>query len=160
MYKDLENARKEIEKLKQEINQNTQENIQAETSAIMESNQLESTNEEIIEHDSLTWCHSPPNILYGLETERWHSTPTKPETSNQQNLEKDNSNTTKLSTAKDTSNIHYENSNVLTGLENTRNELQEQVATAQKSNQDKMAMLLRERTELKKRGRYEDFDLQ
>ena len=159
LYKDLEKARNEIEKLKQEINQNTQENIQAETSAIMESNQLESTNEEIIEHDSLTWCHSPQSFLYGLESEKCHSTPTKPETTNQQNLGKDNSNTTKLSTAEDNSNIHYENSNVLTGLENTRNELQEQVANAQKSNQDKMEMLLRERTELKKPAKYEDFDL-
>ena len=54
LYKDLENARKEIEKLKQEINQNTQENIQAETSVIMDSNQMENTNEEIIEPDLLT----------------------------------------------------------------------------------------------------------
>ena len=96
----------------------------------------------------------------GQNLKKCHSTPNKPETSNQQNLEKDNSNTTKLSTAKDNSNIHYENSNVLTGLENTRNELQEQVTNAQKSNQDKMEMLLRERTELKKPTRYEDYDLQ
>ena len=88
------------------------------------------------------------------------STPYKTGTSEKQHLEKDNSNTTKLSTAKDNSNIHYENSNVLTELENTRNELQEQVANAQKSNQDKMEMLLRERTELKKPARYEDYDLQ
>ena len=61
---------------------------------------------------------------------------------------------------KDSSNIHYENTNVLTGLENTRNELQEQITIAQKSNQDKMEMLLRDRTQLKQPEKYKDFDLQ
>ena len=96
----------------------------------------------------MIWDHSHQNFLYGLESEKCHSTPTKPETLSQSNLEKDSSN------------IHYENTNVLTGLENTRNELQEQITTAQKSNQDKMEMLLRDRTELKQPEKYKDFDLQ
>ena len=142
LYKDLEDARKEIEKLNQEINQNTPENLTAETSAKMGSSKLESDQEEIIENDSLVWDHSHQNFRFGLESENCHSTPTKPETLSQSNLEKDSSN------------IHYENTNVLTGLENTRNELQEQITVAQKSNQDKMEMLLRDRTQLKQPEKY------
>ena len=146
LYNDLEDARKEIEKLNQEINQNSLDNQTAETSAKRGSNKLESDKEERTENDSLVWDHSHQNFLFGLESENCHSTPTNPGPLSHSNLEKDSSK------------IHYENTNELTGLENTRNELQEQITTAKKSNQDKMEMLLRDRTELKQPEKYKDFD--
>ena len=151
---------KKIEKLRLEITRNTQENVQAETSVKVDSNQRENTNEDTIEPDSLTWCHSPPSILYGLETDRWQSTPSKTGTSDQQQLEKDNSNTTQHSTAKDSSSIVYANSSAITGLENSKIEFQEQVTNAQKANQENMEMLLRERAALRMPVKYQEYDLQ
>ena len=146
LSKDLENAREEINKLRLEITKNTQETIQEETSVIVDSNQGENTKEDTIEPTSMTWCHSPTSILYGLETDRLQSTPYKTGTSEKQHLEKDNSNTTLHSTAQHSSqSIVYENSCEIAGMENSRNEFQEEVTNAQKTNQENMEMLLRER---------------
>ena len=75
-------------------------------------------------------------------------------------MEKDNSNTTQHSTAKDSSSIVYANSIAITGLENSKNEFQEQVTNAQKTNQENMEMLLRERAGLRMPVKYQEYDLQ
>ena len=82
LSKDLENAREEISQLRLEITKNTQETVQEEsTSIIVDSNQGKNIHEDTMEPTSMSWCHSPTSILYGLENDRMQSTPYRTGTS-------------------------------------------------------------------------------
>ena len=113
----------------------------------MNSNQGEITNEDTIEPNSMSWCHSPTSILYGLDIDRLQSTPNRTGTSEEQHLKKDNSNT--LGGINSSQSIVYENSCEIAGIENSKNEFQEEVDKAQKTNKEDMEMLLRERAGLR-----------
>ena len=52
---------------------------------------------------------------------------------------------------------HYENTAEISGIENSRNELQEEIISAQEANQARMQMNLRNREELKEPEKYKDF---
>ena len=110
-----------------------------------------------MEPTSMSWCHSPTSILYGLETDRMQSTPYRTGTSEEQHLKKDNSNT--LGGINSSQSIVYENSCEIAGIENSKNEWQEEVAKAQKTNKENMEKLLRKRP-LRQPVRYQDYDLQ
>ena len=147
LYHDLQEARKVIEKLKQETNQNSLEEQPEESSANGGSNKLENDREERTENNSLVWDHSHQSLLFGIESENCHSTPTIAGPLSNSDF------------GKESNQKHYENTNEITGLENTRNELQEEITTAKEANQNKMEMLLRNREELKQPEKYKDFDL-
>ena len=52
---------------------------------------------------------------------------------------------------------HYENTTEISGLQNSRNEMQEEITSAKEANQERMQMLLRNREELKEPEKYKDF---
>ena len=141
LYNDLQEARKVIEKLNQEINQNSLEDQPEESSANGGSNKLESDREERAENNSLVWDHSHQSLLFGIESENCHSTPTIAGPLSNSDF------------GKESNQKHYEN------LDNTINELKEEITTAKEANQNKMEMLLRNREELKQPEKYKDFDL-
>ena len=124
----------------------------------MDSNQEKNANEDTMEPTSMSWCHRPTSILYGLENDRMQSTPYRTGTSEEQHLKKDNSNT--LGGINSSQSIVYENSCEIAGIENSKNEFQEEVDKAQKTNQENMEMLLRERAGLRMPVKYQEFDLQ
>ena len=124
----------------------------------MNSNQGEITNEDTIEPTSMSWCHSPTSILYGLENDRMQSTPYRTGTSEEQHLKKDNNNT--LGGIDSSQSIVYENSCEIAGIENSKNEFQEEVDKAQKINKENMERLLRDREGLKMPVKYQEYDLQ
>ena len=148
LYNDLQEARQVIEKLNKEVNHTSLEDHPEDSGASGGHNILENDGDKRAENTSLVWDHSHQSFLLGLESENCHSTPTIAGPLSNSDL------------GKESNQKHYENTNEITGLENTRNELQEEITTAKKSNQNKMEMLLRDRTELKKPEKYMDFDLQ
>ena len=104
----------------------TQETVPEETtSIIVDSNQGKNIHEDTMEPTSMSWCHSPTSILYGLENDRMQSTPYKTSTSEEQHLKKDNNNT--LGGIDSSQSIVYENSCEIAGIENTKNTFQEEV---------------------------------
>ena len=140
------------------MDKNTQETVQEETTIIIvDSNQGKNIHEDTMEPTSMSWCHSPTSILYGLENDRMQSTPYRTGTSEEQHLKKDNNNT--LGGIDSSQSIVYENSCEIAGIENTKNTFQEEVDKAQKTNKENMEKLLRERP-LRQPVRYQDYDLQ
>ena len=143
LYNDLQEARREIAKLTTEANHTSIESQQEESVASEESNTLDNNEDEKAEDTSLLWDHSHQSFLFGQQSEYCHSTPKHTEPLRNNELKSNQK--------------HYENTTEISGLENTRNEIQEEITSAKEANQAKMQMLLRDREALQQPEKYKDF---
>ena len=116
LYNDLEEARKEIAKLTTQANHTSLESQQEESAASEESNTLDNNEDEKAEDTSLVWDHSVGSFLLGKQGEECHSTPKPKEPLCNNELENNQK--------------HYENTAEISGLENSRNELLEEMTSA------------------------------
>ena len=143
LYNDLQEARQMIEKLNKEVNHTSLEDHPEDSGASGGHNILENDGDERAENTSLVWDHSHQSFLFGQQSENCHSTPKISEPLCNNDLESNQK--------------EYENTKEISGLENTRNQIQEDITSAKEANQAKMQMLLRDREELKQPEKYKDF---
>ena len=142
LHNDLQDARREIARLMTEANHTSIESQQEGSAASEESNILDSNKDEKAEDTSLVWDNSAGNLLLGQLGEVSHSTP-KPKDPLCTNEEEDNK---KI----------YENTAQIS-KENSRNELLEDMTSADEANQARMQMILRNKEELQEPKRFKDF---
>ena len=83
------------------------------------------------------------SFLLGQQSEECHSTPKPTEPLCNNELENNKK--------------HYENTAEISSLENSRNELLEEMTSAKEANQARLQMILRNREELKEPEKYKDF---
>ena len=106
LYNDLQEARKVIEKLTKEANHTSLEDHQEDSGTSGGSNILENDGDEKAEDTSLVWDNHQ-SFLFDQQSENYHSTPKLSEPLCNNDLESNQK--------------HYENTNEISGLENTRN---------------------------------------
>ena len=143
LHNDLQDARREIARLMTEANHISIESQQEGSAASEESNILDNNKDEKAEDTSLVWDHSVGSFLLVQQGEECHSTskPKEPLCNNElENNQK-----------------HYENTAEISGLENSRNELLEEMTSADEANQARMQMILRNREELQEPKKFKDF---
>ena len=109
----------------------------------MSTSILDNKEDEKAEDTSLIWDHSMGSFLLGQQSEDCHSTPKPTEPLCNNELENNQK--------------HYENTTEISGLQNSRNEMQEEITSAKEANQARMQMLLRNREQLKESEKYKDF---
>ena len=142
LQSDLEDARREIARLLTEAQHTSIESQEEGSTASEKSNKSNNNKDEKAEETSLVWDNSAGNLLLGQQGEMSHSTP-KPKDPLCTNEEEDNK---KI----------YENTAQIS-KENSRNELLEDMTSADEANQARMQMILRSKEELQEPNRYKDF---